>query len=362
MRKLILVLMAFLLVSCASPEAPEEEPDDTTVVGGGTDAYSILVPFANSPLRQEYTNTYRETDLMEIGRGLLEKSKEPFAPKNYSVSEGSLLTPDRYYELLGRESDTNVYALNKEGNFEPEEGVTLIRPQFVSNLVELNFHKTNSKDKVDAVSVAMVMKRIQLLDPEIGSTYRVEDDVLFEVGRTLGQQLHSYLRTLEGASDIPIMIALYVQESDGDNLPGRYLPGHYIGNALFESARSGEFTRTQESWVLMNSEQMLNTLPQTYSDFSEFKRTITHFMGDESVGVVGKAFMNGNKATRIQFEITTGPKTYLELHGLAESIKVGLKRFDDLGVDIVTDVMIFQKTRIIINKTAGQEAEIIILN
>ena len=33
MRKLILVLMAFLLVSCASPEAPEEEPDDTTVVG-----------------------------------------------------------------------------------------------------------------------------------------------------------------------------------------------------------------------------------------------------------------------------------------------------------------------------------------
>ncbi len=66
MRKLIIVLMAFLLVSCASPEAPEEEPNDITVVGGGTDAYSILVPFANSPLRQEYANTYRETDLMEI--------------------------------------------------------------------------------------------------------------------------------------------------------------------------------------------------------------------------------------------------------------------------------------------------------
>lgn len=363
MRKVLLILLMFALVACSAPEDNEpKNPEETMAVGGGAGSYSILLPFTSSPLRQAYAINYRETDLMEMGRGLMEKSKSVFDPKTYAVSEGSLLTPDRYFELLGRESDNNVYGLNKEGSHEPEEGVVLDRPQFVSNLVEMNFHKTNNKDQVDAVSVAMVMKRIQTLDPFVGSTYRLSDEDLYQVGINLGSQLHSYMRSLENMSDVPIFIALYVQESDQDSLPGKYLPGYYIGHALFESARHGEFVRTYESWELLNSETVLKVLPETYSDFAQFKRNLTNFMGDESVGVVGKAFMESSEIKRIQIEINTGAKTYIELYGLAESVRRDIALFEDLGVDISVNIMIFQNTRMIIHKTVGNDAIIIPLN
>ena len=363
MRKLILLGLSLFLVACSAPDQEsEEKPNDTTIVQAGAGEYSIMVPFTNSPLRQEYSNNYRETDLMEIGRGLMEKSKDFFDPKTYSISEGSLITPTRYYELLGRESENNVYGLNKEGNHEPEAGIVLERPQFVSNLVELNFHKKNNKDQVDAVAVAMVMKRIQILDANIGSTYRLSDDDLYQVGINLGQQLHSYLRSLEGMNDIPIMIALYVQESDQDSLPGKYLPGHYIGQALFESARTGDFSPASESWELLNSDTILEKMPDTYSKFNEFKRNLTNAMGDEGVGIVGKAFIEDSKISGIQIEVNTGSKTYLELYGLAQSIKHDLALFDDLGVNINVNIMIFQKSRMIVSKTAGNDASIIPLN
>lgn len=363
MRKLFLLLLVFVLVACGqSVEEETDKPNETVSVGGGAGEYSILMPFKISPLRQEYANNYRETDLMEMGRGLIEESKEFFSTKTYSIGEGSVITPKRYYELLGRESESNVYGLNKEGNLELEDGTVLERPQYISNIVELNFHKTNNREQVDGVSVALVMKRIQILDATIGSTTRLTDDVLYQVGIPLGQQLHSYLRTLEGMGDIPIYISLYVQESDQDTLPGKYLPGHFIGHAFFESARSGDFVRTNTAWEMLNSETVLKQAPKTYSDFSEIKRNLTKFMGDESVGIVGKGLMDGSKVKEIQIEVTTGPKTYLELMGLAEAMKKDLSLFDDLGVKVNVNIKIFQNTRMVISKLPNEEATFIHLN
>lgn len=346
-----------LLTACSrndqEPETPTPEPVE--VVGGGKNEYSIKLPFKTSPLRQVYATNYREIDMMEIGRGLQDRSKDVFDPSKYYLAEGTLLDQTRYLELTRRESDTNIYGLNPKGVFAIGE-VSIEDPIFVSDIVELNFHKGKDSDTLDGASFALVLKRIQTIDKSTGATMRMEDTDLYEVGVTLAQKLHSYIRTLEGASDIPIYIALYVQESDEDRLPGNYLPGHYIGQSVFESSRNGKFEKINDRWVLLNSDSALQSVPDLYASFSEFTRNIRTFTGDENVGIVGKVFISNNGAKQMVFEMNTGAKTYLELHGLAESVKSQLSVFDSHSLPINIKIQVFSNTRIIVSKEAGKEA------
>lgn len=342
----------------------EETPEinDVLVVGGGKGEYSIILPFSTSPLRQAYANYYRDIEMMEIGRELQERSKSVFDPKNYFLAEGTLITEDRYYELIRRESDENLYGLNLNEPFDIGGGVVIPKPTFVSDIIEVNFHKNKDKGSLDGVSLALVMKRIQTINPDTGEVVRVSDDILYEIGVTLGQKLHSYIRTLEGASGIPIMIGLYVQESDEDRLPGNYLPGHYIGFASFESARNGTFAKTDEYWTLLSSKQALEVIPEAFASFSEFKRKIFRFTGDEHVGVIGKVFIEKNAPKQIQFDFATGAKTYLELYGMAEAIKADLSLFDAYNIPIKVNIKVFETSRIIINKEVGKDPVITVLN
>lgn len=357
-KKLIILLSGLLfLTACGTPGDLDNDtiPEQVELVGGGKNEYSIKLPFKTSPLRQTYANNYREIDVMEIGRGLQERSKAVFDPEKYHIAEGSLITQNRYRELvILAESDKNIYGLNPADAIDID-GVSIPKPRFVSDIVELNFHKTKDSDSLDGVSFALVLKRIQTIDHNTGATMRMKDEDLYEIGVTLAQKLHSYIRALEGATDIPIYIALYVQESDEDRLPGNYLPGYYIGQSVFESSRNGKFEKINDRWLLLNSDSALSNVPDLYASFSEFSRNIKNFMGDENVGVVGKVFTSNNTAKELVFEINTGAKTYLELHGLAQSIKSQLSVFDSHSLPINIKIQVFSNTRIIVSKEPGKD-------
>lgn len=359
MRKKIIMLMSLLLIltACSSNDEPADNPIPETieVVGGGKNEYSIKLPFETSPLRQVYAVNYRETDVMEIGRGLQERSKEVFDPAKYILAEGTLINQQRYYELIRPETAENIYGLNPSEPF-TVEGTVIEKPKFVSDIAELNFHKSKDSTSLDGVSLGLVLKRIQTIDPNTGANIRLKDDVLYEIGVTLAQKLHSYIRTLEGASDIPIYIALYVQESDEDRLPGNYLPGYFIGQSVFESSRNGKFDKIDERWMLLTSDEALKSVPDLYASFSEFSRNIKGFMADENVGIIGKVFVGSKGAQQIVFEVNTGSKTYLELRGLAEAMKAQLSLFDSHAFPINIKIQVFNTTRIIISKEAGKDA------
>lgn len=357
MYKKLLIALSMLLVLTACGAAPADVPteDPVEVVGGGKNEYSIKLPFVTSPLRQAYANNYREIDVMEIGRGLQEYSKAVFDPAKYFLAEGSLLNQERYYSLLKVESEENIYGLNPTEPFTFGD-VTIPKPQFVSDIVELNFHNSKDDDTLDGASFALVLKRIQTLDAETGLTTRLNDEDLYQVGVTLAQKLHSYIRTLEGASDIPIYIALYVQESDEDRLPGNYLPGHYIGESVFESSRNGKFEKINDRWILLNSDAALKAVPDLYATFSEFSRNLRGFMGDENIGIIGKVFVGNKGAEQIIFEVQTGAKTYMELHGLAESMKAQMQLFEAHTLPINAKIQVFSTTRIIVSKLPGSDA------
>lgn len=361
-KKIFLIFLTVtLLTACNIRPKEEEVPEEAqsnTVLEGKKDDYAILLPFENSPLRQDYANNFREIDMMEIGSRLQEKSKEHFDPKKYYISEGSVIDRDRYYQLLAYQSDRNPNGLNLKPFEIEDQGETIKDPQFVSDLFEINFHKTEDREKIDGVAIGLVLKRVQVLDPDIGSTHKLSDDTLYEVGRTLGLRLYSYLSGLEGLADVPIYIALYVQESDVDQLPGKYLPGHFIGDAFFKT-RSDQFTRLDEKWMYINSEEAREIVPNASNNFARLERHLTEFISDEKVGMVGKVFVEEKNLRRIQVEVITGSKTYLEMYGLAQFIANEMNSFDEYQVPIQVDLRIHQRTRFVIEKQPNEEVQII---
>lgn len=363
--KTILIVSSFLLFlsACAPQEDVTGEVDETvvTVIDSNKGDYPILVPFKTSPLRQSYASSFREIDMMEIGARLQEKSKAHFNPKTYSLSEGSLINRERYGNLLRNQSDENPNGLNLKDFAIQDGSVNIQNPEFVSDIVEINFHKSNKIDQVDGVSIALVLKRVQILDPAIGTTHKLSDETLFEVGRTLGLRLYSYLSTLEGMNDVPIFIGLYTQESDVDKLPGKYLPGYYVGHAFFKT-RSDQFVRDKESWLLLNEGAAMEVVPEASSGFNRFKKSVDNFSGDENIGVVGKGFLIDDRLQRLQIEIITGSKTYLEMYGLAQLVSQELALFDNYQVPITVDIKIYQKSRIVIEKLPGESVSIIELH
>lgn len=364
MRKkglLILLVLALLTACNMGPSEEEENPEDTpskSVLEAQKDDYAILLPFENSPLRQDYANNFREVDMMELGGRLQEKTKEYFNPKKYYISEGSVINRDRYYQLLAYQSDRNPNGLNLKPFEIKDQGETIKDPKFVSDIFEVNFHQSEDREQIDGIALALVLKRVQVLDHEIGSTHKLSDDTLYEVGRTLGLRLYSYLTSLEGLADIPIYIGLYVQESDVDQLPGKYLPGHFIGHAFFKT-RSDQFTRDEETWLYINSNEAREIVPNAANNFARLERNLAEFIADEKVGMVGKVFLEEKNLRRIQIEVITGSKTYLEMYGLAQFLATEMASFDEYNVPVQVDLRIHQRTRFVIHKDPGKKAEII---
>ena len=79
-------------------------------------------------------------------------------------------------------------------------------------------------------------------------------------------------------------------------------------------------------------------------------------MGDENIGIIGKVFVGNKGAEQIIFEVQTGAKTYMELHGLAESMKAQMQLFEAHTLPINAKIQVFSTTRIIVSKLPGSDA------
>lgn len=358
MKKLVLACLSFLLIlsACSNDKPIVLDPDKetTNVVTGAKGNYSILTPFVNSLLRQEYAPYFREVDMVEIGRQLISMSKDHFAPDNYYIGEGSLIDVERYYQLMAHESETRPYGLNpKRGeSITLSNGTVLENPQFVSDIVELNFHRTTNQSQIDGIAIALVLKRVQVLDASIGSTVSMSDEDLLRIGGIIGIRLQTYLRSIDGMVDVPLFMGLYVQESDIDPLPGRYLPGYYIGRSFSQSAPT-QFEAVNARWYFLNSKASAALVPQYDTNFTLFKNSILNFMGDESVSVIAKVFASGSDVSELAIQVTTGAKTYMELYALTQFISQNA-HFLKFDTSVTVTVRISETTRFVISKEPGQ--------
>lgn len=351
---ILVVLVALMGCTARDPEVDDETPPDQQIVQTTREGdYEMVYPFTPSPLRQIRSIGSREVESHEIGRRLLDKSKEHFSVNSYYVSEGQMLDEDRYLNLLIFQSEDNPDGLMTRY---PEgldiDGVTLINPVFVSDIFEYNFHRKNDENTMDGISLAIVLKRYQVLDQNTGIMHALSDDALYNIGQTIGLQLGAYMRSLEGVSNVPIYIGLYVQSSDIDQLPGNYLPGYFIGEA-YSSDSSMSFSRNYEQWMLLSEARAQSLLPEIVSQFNQLKQKVIHFTGDESVGLIGKVFIADNNLEMIRLEVNVPSKTFLETYGLGQYLSHEIEGLASFDVSVKVNINVYDKTRGIIVKNPG---------
>lgn len=355
-RKLILLMSLLLLfTACAVEEETPEEPTQEIVTQAEKGDYQVLAPYKPSPLRQTHAVGYREADVVEIGRRLLSKSKEHFSTDKYFVAEGQVIDIDRYYDYLSFKSDTNPEGLMTKYDELEIDGTTLYNPIFVSDLYEYNFHHFDDAKNVQGVSIALVLRRLHVNDKKTGSYHRLSDEALFNIGQAIGIQLAASIRSIEGMASVPIYIGLYAQTSEEDKLPNNYLPGSFIGDG-FSKDRSFKFSENSEKWIMLSDSEAIDLVPEVRSDFYQLKSKITSFVGDETIGFVGRAFVVEDELGSIRLEVNANAKTYLELYGLAQYIT---QEVDDLGkydVDVKVDIRILGNMRVTIVKEPGAKA------
>lgn len=355
-QKILLIGLVLLLVLSGCSNSDKNKPDvDDTVVKTEKGEYDLIAPFNASPIRFLHAVNYREMDVMEIGRRLIEKSKQHFSTDSYRMSEGQIIDESRYSELMTFKSTRNPNGLMTLYDQGLEiDNVKLERPIFLNGIFEVAFHKDKGS-KVDGVSIALVLNRNQVTNSQTGAFHRLSDEALFKVGQSMGIQLGAYIRSLGSLSNVPIYIALYAQSSNEDKLPGNYLPGYYIGDAIVKD-NAASFKTNNEGWIMLNNEEANKKIPNVAAQFRSLRNSVTFFTGDESTSLIGKAFLVNNKLELVNYEVNVGAKTFLEMYSVGRHIMAQLDAGEGIDVELKVNIKIYQNTRAVIIKRPNEAA------
>ena len=351
-NKFSILFLVLLLVLTGCSRSDVDEPTDVIVKAKEGD-YEILSPYKPSPIRHLHASGQREYDTNELGRRLIDKSKEKFDVKKYYLSEGQLIDEDRYYELILFKSANNPNGLQTRYEELELDGVKLDVPSFISDIFELNFLRKDGDAKVAGISIGLLLDRIQFTDRTTGATHSLSDEALFDVGQTLGLQLSAYLRNIDGMSNVPIYISLFASANNMDRLPNNALPGHLIGEG-YSQDRSMQFTKTKEEWIMLSDQKAVTEIPKIESAFSSLKRSVANAMGNEPIGIVGRAFVHDDSVDIVRLEINAPARTFSELYALGQVIASNLDNFASEGVVSKADISVFGTTRMTVTKVPGE--------
>lgn len=360
-KHLFLSLIVLSLIGC-SPSSEEETNKTTIISKADSSSYEVIVPIDMNESR-EYHEQHQNSseDFNNLGNRLMEISKEYFSTSSYAMGEGSVITYDDLMLLIKRESETNEAGLNPNKNEEFLSGVQnvkILNPVLVSDVIEQDYYKKVDGEYVLAgMSVAIFMNPFQTAQAGSNTyTTRLNDDIMFEYGSTMGRKLERFLRKKDEAKKIPILITLYVKGESGS-----YLPGYMLGKAYFVD-RSPTFERLSEKWVLLPSTAAKSLDIDNYNQFSNFKSALSEFIIDD-VATVGVGYYSDNILKELNITVQYSPKTYVEFMTLVNYSAELLNTFVNDTFDITIKFKNQSDTTAIVLKNSGnKDIQIVYLN
>lgn len=336
-RKAIALLSVGLLLFGCGGSDEEESVVSTKPVNEGD--YRIAIPFQSSNARQTHVefNNGREVNIDAVGEGLLRYSKERFSTSSYYLQEGQILDRDTLQVgttledkegILGFKSAENPYGLNPEkGSSIPvsssvtiEVGTAEHKTIPVIDVFEVNFIQDLEKDaEIKGISLAII------LNPTIvdatGATHTIADEQLKTLGEEAARFLFTYVKSLPSvASDTPIMIALFRQDSSDTTLAGSFFASGYGEKSI------DQFDDIDEKWVIFSSDEAAKLDGQISSQFDAVKKALFQYLPND-IGMVGKGLFIDNQLDQLQIDVTTRAKTHTENVGVVQYIRELLANF-----------------------------------
>ncbi len=357
MKKISLLLLVLILVGCnASQDITQTTKNYSDALTSGD--YRFVKDTKLSTVRDAHKERQRtKKDIDAIRRGMLEISKLHFPVNQFLLNELDILSFDRLTSvgtygfddiaLLDYASDSNPYGLNPFKDKEISLGnVTLKGPELITDLFELDFVKENDKaNQISGMTTTLVLAK-QPFNQE-NKEVIIPEEALIEYGKEASNKLQNYLSTLPQLTGIPIVVNLFVAESNDINVPGRF-----VGYTTYDKGNS-KYTEVNEVYYYLGSEEAkkyngdLNNLFTVYS--TELNKVLY-----ENVGVVGLVRMVNNQISNLTIEINAQFKSFVEEEILLQKINESFALLKDNSYQTIVTLKDVNEIKAIFERKANQ--------
>lgn len=394
-RSIILMIALLLLASCApsindEDEVLQKKDEDTNsktaIVPSyrySDEDYKMILPYRPSKARGVIVRQLgNRLDIDEMEAGLRRHSKEVFDPNKYFFEEGQYLTEDIINGWLGRKLTEEQ--LNKEKKETKESEAELQQglnppiediaddkkkekeeaqresPRYLSHILEQNFLKKKEDNTVElvGVSIGLAIKSVYRFQTEIGGPYfyeEISEKKMLDQGKKIAQTVLERVRKIEGLEKVPIMIALYREESQDSPVPGNFVAKTTVSE---NSMSIDEWKTVKEDYVLFPSNESEKTYFEDNQIVDSFGKKIQEYFPNY-VGMIAEGFYMDEKLEKLSIEIP------IEFYGKGEVIgftqyAYGLVKemFPDY-YDLEIKVMSTEKMESLIYRDAGKEDPVV---
>ena len=408
MKKIMILLLGVLLIltSCApntdndndKNEVMQQEDNnakqETSLVPSHKltkKSYQIPIPYRTSAARGIITKQLgNRLDIDEMEEGLRRHSKSVFDPEDFLFEEGQYLKEDTVYNWLGRkmndkqlkqakETYRKQHDLDKDAevedsevlkgalnpsieSFDDDADVEDIKqaeednPRYLSHILEQNFLKRKDDDTTElaGISIGLALKSVYRYQTEKGGSdhfKKIPEKDIEENGKKIAQTVLERIRKMDGLENVPIMIALYREESQDSPVPGNFIMKTTIpeGDMSIE-----EWDEIDEDYVLFPSDEAKEDHFETHQVVEDFGNAISDYFPNY-VGVIGEGFYNGDELRKLTLEIP------LDFYGKGEIIAFtqyvyGLVQENfPVGYDLEIEISSSEQLESVIYREPGEE-------
>jgi protein involved in sex pheromone biosynthesis len=338
---LLVLLSLFLLLSGCAPnfkkqeEVVQEKPDSTETEKAIIPKYQIsdqyyrtILPFEPSKARGMVVyNLNTRNDISEFETGLMRLAQQSFNPDQYLFQEGQSLDSERVRLWLNRKLTPSQ--LKEEGLTEAENiGLNPLNdekgdvkeqnnrnPIYLAHILEHNYlvKKEEGTVQLGGVAIGLALNSIHYYQTEqYGATYekKIPQDEIIKEGKKIAAEVVRRLRGMSELKDVPIMVALFEQESRASVVPGHFFSYTTVSKG---NANIDKWENVDERYYLFPSSEATNDHRDDVTSFLNFKQDVEEYFPNFT-GVIGKAFYTGDQLRNLNISIP------IQFYGRAEAI------------------------------------------
>ncbi|WP_243864170.1 CamS family sex pheromone protein [Alkalibacillus almallahensis] len=339
-----LPLLVLLMAACSpnfdseeevvqeTDEEEQTEEDQQMIVSPDqldTNDYRMVLPYQPSAARGTITNQISNRyDIDEFEQGLTRLSKDPFSPDDYLFQEGQYLDESTVFDWINDFNPERPEDLEEDledaqdANAEDEvdaivdelETYKEENPRVVSHILEQNYLTRAEENRVElaGVSIGIALKSDYQFSVNYEATNNVAIDKneMLQIGKETAGQILERVRGMEELQDVPIMLALY-----RENSPNASVPGSFVTKAVVEpnDMTVNEWQSLDEKTVLFPSSEAEDNHYEDSEMFTGFSQDVSDYFPNY-IGVIGRGFYKDGELQELSINIP------VEFHGKQEVI------------------------------------------
>ncbi|MBU8906403.1 CamS family sex pheromone protein [Desertibacillus haloalkaliphilus] len=252
-------------------------------------------------------------DLEQLEVGLTSIASGHFDPDTYFFREGHFINRTEINSWLMRyHEEDNPEGLNPalgEGETLPDQEES--RPRYISHILEHNYLVENENGNLELGGIVIGLSLNQMYyfreryeDGTYSHTYEVpiDEETMIREGQNIADQVVERLRDPNREdgmlSNVPIVIALF-QEQTRDSV----VPGRFVASAVADPGKSIErWQRINERYYLFPSNEASNEQRVDTDRFLKLREDINGFF-DNYVGVVGRGYYQNDQLQELTIDV-----------------------------------------------------------